>query len=136
MWKFVSNFTMDLLLLYEADCYRYLLITNLVKVVCQLRNTKFRFAFHICRKCFWLCEEGLAKLTEHMETYCENSPAVVQLPALGKNLNKFKYLAATWFVLLVNYFDIESLLCPVATCTPHGNKSYTRVIEEHEPCVF
>ena len=34
--KFVSNFTMDLLLLYEADCYLYVLITNLVKVVCQL----------------------------------------------------------------------------------------------------
>ena len=26
--KFVSNFTMDLLLLYEADCYHYVLITN------------------------------------------------------------------------------------------------------------
>ena len=127
---------MDLLLLYEADCYHYVLITNLVKVVCQLRNTKFRFAFHICRNCFWLCEEGLAKLTAHMETCCENAPAVVRLPAPGKNLYKFKNLAATWFVPLVIYFDFESFLCPVAGCTPHGNNSYTRVIEKHEPCGF
>ena len=134
--KFVSNFTMDLLLLYEADCYHYVLITNLVKVVCQLRNTKFRFAFHICRNCFWLCEEGLAKLTAHMETCCENAPAVVRLPAPGKNLYKFKNLAATWFVPLVIYFDFESFLYPVAGCTPHGNNSYTRVIEKHEPCGF
>ena len=127
---------MDLLLLYEADCYHYVLITNLVKVVCQLRNTKFRFAFHICLNCFWLCEEGLAKLTAHMETCCENAPAVVRLPAPGKNLYKFKNLAATWFVPLVIYFDFESFLYPVAGCTPHGNNSYTRVIEKHEPCGF
>ena len=84
--KFVSKFTMDLLLLYEADCYRYVLITNLFKVVCHFRNTKFSFAFHICRNCFWLCEESFAKLTEHMETCCENAPAVVRLPAPGKKL--------------------------------------------------
>ena len=47
--KFVSNFTMDLLILYKADCYHYVLITNLVKLICQLQSTKFRFAFHICR---------------------------------------------------------------------------------------
>ena len=74
---FVSNFTIDILPLYESDCYHYVLITNLVKVFCQLQNTKFRFAFHICWNCFWLCEEGLAKLTEHMETCYENAPAVV-----------------------------------------------------------
>ena len=90
--KFVSNFTMDLLLLYEADCHHYVLITNLVKVVCQLRNAKFRFAFHICRKCFWLCEEGLAKLTEHIETCCENAPAVVRLSAPGKTYINSKNL--------------------------------------------
>ena len=134
--KFVSNFTMDLLLLYEADCYHYVLITNLVKVVCQLRNTKFRFAFHICRNCFWLCEEGFAKLTEQMETCCENAPAVVRLPAPRKNLYKIKNLAATWFVPSVIYFDFESFLCPVAGYTSHGKNSCTRVIEKHEPCGF
>ena len=75
--KFVSNFEMDLLFLYEADCHHYVLITNLVKVVSQLRNTKFRFSFHIYRNCFLLCEEDLAKLTEQMGTCCENAPAVV-----------------------------------------------------------
>ena len=134
--KFVSNFTMDLLPLYEADCYHYVLVTNLVKLVCQLRKTKFRFAFNICLNCFWLCEEGFAKLTEHMETCCEKAPAFVRCPAPGKNLYQFKNLAATWFVPLVIYFDFESFLCPLAGCTPHGNISYTRVIEKHEPCGF
>ena len=92
---------MDLLLLYEADYCHYVLITILVKVVYQLRNTKFSFAFHICLNCYWLCEEGLAKLTEHMETCCENEPAVVRLPAPEKKLYNFKNLAATWFGPLV-----------------------------------
>ena len=134
--KFVSNFAIDLLLLYAADCYHYVLITNLVKVFCQLRNTKFRFASHICRNCFWLCEEGLAKLTEDVETCCENAPVVVRLPAPGKNLFQFKNLAATWFVPLVIYFDFESFLCPVARCTPNGNNAYQSVFEKHEPCGF
>ena len=71
-----------------------------------------------------------------METCCENAPAVVRLPAPGKNLYKFKNLAATCFVPLVIYLDFESFLCPVAGCTPQVNDAYTRVIEKHEPCGF
>ena len=134
--KFLSNFTMDLLVSYETDCCHYVLITNLFKVVCRLRNTKFRFAFHISRNFFWLCEEGLAKLTEHMETCFENESAVVPLPAPGKVLYKFKSLAATWFVPLVIYSDFESFLCQVPGCTPHGNNSYTRILKNHKPCGF
>ena len=131
--EFVSNFTMDLLLLYEADCYHYVYISNLVKVICLLQNTEFRLAFHIYRNCFWLCEESLANLTEKMETCCEIAPVVVRLPAPGKILFKLKNVIATWFVPLVVYFDLESFLCPVAGCSPHGNNSYTRITEKHEP---
>ena len=53
---------MDLLFLYEADSYHYVMITNLVKVVCQLRNTKFRFAFHICRNCSGCVKKALQSL--------------------------------------------------------------------------
>ena len=83
--KFVSNVIMDLLLSYEADCYHYVLTTNLVKVVCQFWYIKFPFAFHICRNCFCLCEEGLAKLTERMETCC-NCAGCCSISNSGKKI--------------------------------------------------
>ena len=108
--KFVSNFTMDPLFLSQADYYHYSLITNLVKVVCQFWNTKFSFAFHICWNCFWLCEEGPAKVTEHMETCCKNALAVVRLQSPVKKIIEYIYriLAAIWLVPFVIYFDFES----------------------------
>ena len=69
MLKLFSTSTMDLLLLYKADYSNYVLITNMVEVVCQ-RNTKISIAIHLFRILFRLCEEGLAKLTKHMETCC------------------------------------------------------------------
>ena len=46
-----SDFVMDLLLLYDDDIYA--LITDLVKVVCKVRDLKFRFGYRICGNCFW-----------------------------------------------------------------------------------
>ena len=52
--SFESDFVTDLLLLYDADIYHYVLITDLVKVVYKVRDLKFRFGYRICRNCFWL----------------------------------------------------------------------------------
>ena len=41
--SFESDFAMDLLLLHDADIYHYVLITDVVKVVCKFRDLKFRF---------------------------------------------------------------------------------------------
>ena len=44
-----SDFVMDFLFLYDADIYHYVLSNDLVKVVCTVRDLKFRFGYPICR---------------------------------------------------------------------------------------
>ena len=105
---------MDLLLLYDADIYHYVLITDLVKVVCKVRDLKLRFGYRICRNCFWLCRDGLESYNIHTENCYLNAPAVIQMPSPDKNEYKFSKFSATWFVSLVNYFNFESFLLTVA----------------------
>ena len=50
--SFESDFVMDLLLPYDAEIYHYVLITDLAKVVCKVRDLKFRFGYPFCRNCF------------------------------------------------------------------------------------
>ena len=42
--SYSSDFVMDLLLLYDCDRHHYVLITNLVKVVCYVRGLDYRFS--------------------------------------------------------------------------------------------
>ena len=42
---------MDLRLLYDGDHHHYVLITDLVKVVCYVRRIDFRYCYQICWKC-------------------------------------------------------------------------------------
>ena len=72
--SFESDFVMDLLLLYDADIYHYVLISDLVKVVCKVRDLKFRFGYRICRNCFWLCLDGLECYNIHTEILLSISP--------------------------------------------------------------
>ena len=134
--SFESDFVMDLLLLYDADIYHYVLINDLVKVVCKVRDLKFRFGYRICRNSFWLCRDGLESYNIHTENCYLNAPAVIQMPSPDKNEYKFSNFSATWFVPLVIYFDFESFLLPVAGCDAATDQSSTRVIEKHEPCGF
>ena len=63
--SFESDFVMNILLLYDADIYHYVLNTDLVKVVCKVRDLNFRFGYRICRNCFWLCRNGLESYNFH-----------------------------------------------------------------------
>ena len=134
--SFESDFVMDLLFLYDADIYHYVLITDLEKVVCKVRDLKFRFDYRICRNCFWLCRDGLESYSIHTENCYLNAPAVIQMPSPDKNEYKFSNFSATWFVPLVIYFNFESFLLPVAGCDAATDQSSTRVIEKHKPCGF
>ena len=71
-----------------------------------------------------------------METCCENAPAVAQLPAKEKNLYKFKNLAATWFVRLVIYFDLQFFLCRVAGARPIGATPTPELLKNTSPVGF
>ena len=134
--SFGSDFVMDLLLLHDADIFHNVLITGLVKVVCKVRDLKFRFGCRISRNCFWLCRDDLESFNIHTENCYLNAPAVIQMPSPDKNEYNFSNFLATWFVPLVSYFEFESFLLPAAGCDAATNQSSTRVIEKHEPCGF
>ena len=134
--SFESDFVLDLLLLYDADIFLFVLITDLVKVVCKLRGLKFRFGYRNCRNCFWLCRDGLECYNINTENCYLNALAVIQMPSPDKNEYKFPNFSATWFVPLVIFFDFECFLLPVAGCDEATDQSPTRVIEKHEPCGF
>ena len=134
--SYSSDFVVDLLLLYDCDRHQYVLITNLVKVVCYVRELDYRFSYNICRNCFWICREGLESYSLHLSNCCKNAPAVIHMPSSDNNSYKFTNLAATWFVPLVIYFDFESFLRPVSTCKGQSDKAFTQVKEIHEPCGY
>ena len=71
--------------LYDADIYHYVLITDLVKVICKVRDLKFRFDYRIGRNCFWLCRDELESYNIHTENCYLNAPAVIQMPSPDKN---------------------------------------------------
>ena len=58
------------------------------------------------------------------------------MPKLDNNLYKFTNWSATWFAPLVFYFDFESFLKPVASCSPSEERASSRPIEAQEPCGF
>ena len=134
--SYSSDFVMDLLLLYDCDRHHYVLITNLVKVVCYVRGLDYRFSYKICRNFLLICREGLESYNLHLNNCCKNAPAVIHMPSSENNSYKFTNLAATWFVPLVIYFDFESFLRPVSSCKGPSDKAFTQVKEIHEPCGF
>ena len=95
--SFESVFVLDILLIYDADIYHYILITDLVKVVCRVRDLKFRFGYRICRNCFWLCRDGLKNYNIHIENCYLNTPAVIQMPSP----DEIEYRFSIFFSLVV-----------------------------------
>ena len=94
---------MDLSLLYDADIYHYVLTTDFVNTVCNVRDLKFRFGYRICRNCFWFCRDGLESCNNHTENCYQNAPAVIQMPSPDKIEYKFS------FILTLNLFSYPSL---------------------------
>ena len=58
------------------------------------------------------------------------------MPKAGHNLFKINNWSATWFAPLFTFFDFESILKPVASCTASSESASTRSIEIHEACRF
>ena len=131
-----SEFVMDLLLLYDGDHHHYVLITDLVKVVCYVRLIDVHYSYQICRNCFWICRDGLESYNVHMTNCGNNAPAVIHMPSSNQNSYNFTNLSATCFVPLVIYFDFESFLRPVSGCRATSSRAFTQIKEIHEPCGF
>ena len=124
--SYESEFVMDLLLLYDGDYHHYVLISDLVKVVCYVRRIDFRCCYQIW-SCFWICRDGLESYNVHMTNCGNNAPAVIQLPSSDQNSYKFTRLSATWFVPLVIYFDFESFLRPGSGCRGPSSRAFTQI---------
>ena len=63
----------------------------------------------------------------------QHEPAVVKMLLPGKNKLKFKKWPARYFAPVVIYFDLESIIQPLAGCQ-NGNQS--SVTEIHKPSGF
>ena len=131
-----SELSLDLLLLYENDKHHYVLIKDLCRLFCFIKNIKFKSTLHLCRNCLYLCHKDFNNFKDHVEVCGNIPPAVIRMPKPDNNLYKFTNWSATWFAPLVIYFDFESFLKPVASCAPSEERASSRPIEVHEPCGF
>ena len=61
--------------------------------------------------------------------------AAIILPEKRK-FHRFKKIGAIWFVPLVIYLDIKSLLVPIDYCTTAPHVSSVTIIEEHVACGY
>ena len=49
---------------------------------------------------------------------------------------EFKNVQARWFAPIVGFFDLESIIEPVANNYNTQKNSVTRALEEHKPCSY
>ena len=134
--KSTSSLILDILLLYESDKHHYVLIKDLTRFFCFIKNKKFRSTLHLCRNCLYPRHKDFKQFEDHVEVCGNNPPAVIRMPTTSNNLYKFNNCSATWFAPLVIYFDFKSILKPVASCPASSESASTRSIEIHEPCGF
>ena len=66
----------------------------------------------------------------------QNEAATIKLKDETKNDPHFQNYQSRWFAPYVMYFDFESLIRPVATCSNTSDRSSSDIIEKHEPCGF
>ena len=123
----------DLLLVDDGQEYHYILILHILRLVSNVRGPTTLFQRVLCRNRFHKClNESTYK--RHRISCLQHEPALVKMPTLDKNKLKFKLFGARWFVPVVIYFDLESIIKPVAGCQ-HVNQSisFTKI---HQPGGF
>ena len=113
--------------------YHYVLIKNLItpikhvqKKVSWVRETVCPSRFHIC------VTEALYK--NHLSNCRKHDSAVINKPNGRKESLAFRNFYALWFVPVVIYFDVESLIQPVISCA--NTAQSTEVVEIHRPSGF
>ena len=134
--KSTSSLTLEILLLYESYKHHYVLIKDLTRFFCFIKNIKFRSTLHLCRNCLYLCHKDVKQFKDHVEVCGNNPSAVIRMPTTSNNLYKFNNWSATWFAPLVIYFDFESIFKPVASFPARSESASTLSFEIHEPCGF
>ena len=104
--------TMDLLLLFNEDVHHYVLINNLIKLVCTVKEKQFTNSLRLCRNCFAFSHSE-EQHQVHDDSCRNHAPATIKMPGDDKNSFRFKNFKARWFAPFTVYFDFESFLMPV-----------------------
>ena len=126
---------MDLLLLTDGRTHHYVLIKDFKLFVSNIKGHVPRSATVICRNCFHVCSSD-AIYQRHIETCFEHEAANIKMPEIENSKLFFTNYQSKWFVPFVVYFDFESLIKPVQTCSNSSEVSSSNIIEIHEPCGF
>ena len=71
-----------------------------------------------------------------MKSCIEHDAATITMPDPTKNKLIFKNFQSKWFVPFVLYFDFESLIKPVVSCSISSEGSSSIIVEHHEPCGY
>ena len=128
-----ENLEIDLLVVDDGQEYHYILIHDLLRLVNLVKGTTTLQQRVLCRKCFHVC---LNKSTyeRHRGSCLQHKAAVIKMPSPEKNKLEFKNFAARWFVPIVIYYDLESIIKPVDGC--QNEKQTTSVTEIHQSSGF
>ena len=58
------------------------------------------------------------------------------MPKAEQQNFEFKNVQVRWFAPIVGFFDLESIIEPVANTINTQQNSVTRALEEHKPCSY
>ena len=112
---------MDLLLLSDGSAYHYVLINDLTKLVYFIRKRAPHDRNEICRNCSHTCTSNDI-LRRHQEICYRQDGIEITMPGPDNDRHKFKNFCARLFVPRIVYFDLESLIVPVAGPEPDSEK--------------
>ena len=87
----------------------------------------------VCRNCSPICMNESTNRW-HQISCLQHEPAVVKMPKPEKNKLKFTNLGSLWFAPVVIYFDLDSIIQPVAGS--QNAKQQTSITEIYQPSGF
>ena len=124
----------NLLVLENEETHHYTLIRNFSRLMSDLTNHNGECFY--CYRCLHRFKEETT-LNEH-STYCSNHTAQrIVLPQEGdKDILSFTATYLQHKIPYVVYADFESLLVPISSVTPAGQKAYQEKKTHHVACSY
>ena len=115
--------------------HHYVLITNIKALIHKYLGKHQRIDNLLCRNCFHI-STSLDRHERHEEICHQNTQAIIKMPKAKQQNFEFKNFQARWFASIVGFFDLESIIEPVANTINTQQNSVTRALEEHKPCSY
>ena len=83
-------FDMDLLPLYEPARHHYVLVTDLLKLICEIKGYRHRPCRRLCRNCFHISWSEEAH-EQHIHSCRDHEPALVVMLSAEKSTNRYEF---------------------------------------------